>query len=351
MKSWSYVNLSEAVSSKGSNLSLKKIRADEGDFDVFGAKGFVGKFDEYGVDVEYLSIIKDGAGVGRIKKQPAKSSVLATMQYLIPKKNFHIDFVKYFLNSIDFKSYISGSTIPHIYFKDYKEEKIPDLPINEQKAIVAKLDQVFKAIDQAKANVEQNLANAEDLFQSQLNQIFSQTGEKWEEKRLGEVCVLQRGFDLPKRLRKKGNIPLVSSSGIIDKHSESKVKKNGVVTGRSGSIGSVFFLEKDFWPLNTTLYIKDFHGNNPKYIFYLLRNFDLKKYASGSGVPTLNRNFVHSEPVKTQTDKKEQIKIIDLLDKLELQTFSLKQKYHQKLEYLEELKQSILEKAFKGELV
>jgi type I restriction enzyme S subunit len=83
---------------------------------------------------------------------------------------------------------------------------------------------------------------------------------KWEVKKLGEVCTLQRGFDLPKNLREKGDYPLISSSGEIDTHCEPKVKSPGIVTGRSGSIGSLFFVEKDFWPLNTTLFVKDFHG-------------------------------------------------------------------------------------------
>ena len=83
-----------------------------------------------------------------------------------------------------------------------------------------------------------------------------------EEKKLGDCCTLQRGFDLPRRLRKNGDYPLVSSSGISDTHNEFKVLSPGVATGRSGSIGKVFFIEHNFWPLNTVLYIKDFHNNS-----------------------------------------------------------------------------------------
>src|SRR5690606_35053565 len=88
----------------------------------------------------------------------------------------------------------------------------------------------------------------------------------------------------------------------------------GVVTGRSGSIGNVFFIEEDFWPLNTVLYIKDFHGNDPRFIYHLLRHFDLKRFATGTGVPTLNRNFVHDEPVIIPTSVAEQQRIVGLLD-------------------------------------
>jgi len=136
----------------------------------------------------------------------------------------------------------------------------------------------------------------------------------WVKKRLGEVCTLQRGFDLPTRQRQQGNYPLVSSSGCTDSQAEAKVSRPGVVTGRSGSIGSVFFVDKDFWPLNTTLYVKDFHGNEPRFIFYLLRNFDLKRFASGAGVPTLNRNSVHSELVYIPSKVSEQKQIVTILD-------------------------------------
>ncbi len=87
-----------------------------------------------------------------------------------------------------------------------------------------------------------------------------------------------------------------------------------MVTGRSGSIGNVFFIEEDFWPLNTTLYIRDFHGNDPRFVFHLLHKFDLKKYSGGTGVPTLNRNDVHGEMVSVPSDVKEQQRIVAILD-------------------------------------
>jgi len=136
----------------------------------------------------------------------------------------------------------------------------------------------------------------------------------WVKKKLGEVCTLQRGFDLPTRQRNKGDYPLISSSGCIDSQAEAKVSSPGVVTGRSGSIGSVFFIDKDFWPLNTTLYVKDFHGNDPRFIFYLLIKLDLKRFAGGAGVPTLNRNSVHSELVYIPSNISEQKQIVAILD-------------------------------------
>jgi len=173
----------------------------------------------------------------------------------------------------------------------------------------------------------------------------------WAEKKLHEVCILQRGFDLPKRLRVHGSYPLVSSSGISDVHKEFKVKAPGVVTGRSGSIGNVFFVEHDFWPLNTTLYIKEFHGNDARFIYYLLRYIGLDKYASGAGVPTLNRNFVHDEKVKVPTSITEQKQIVAVLDKAFAAIDQARANIEKNLQNAKELFQSKLNEIFtqKGE--
>ena len=186
-QSWKYGILEDAVNKGSSNISLKKIKGDDGVYPVFGAKGFVQNVSFYQQENEYLGIIKDGAGIGRVSKHPSKSSILATMQYILPKEGFDIQFIKYFLNYIDFEKYRTGSTIPHIYYKDYKSEPFPLVKIDEQKRIVAKLDECFEAIDKARANVEKNLNNAKELFQSKLNEIFSQKGDGWVEKKLSDI--------------------------------------------------------------------------------------------------------------------------------------------------------------------
>lgn len=136
----------------------------------------------------------------------------------------------------------------------------------------------------------------------------------WTVKPLGDVCTLQRGFDLPSQDRRPGAYPLVSSSGVIDTHDEGRVSGPGVVTGRSGSIGNVFYIEEDFWPLNTTLYVRDFHNNDPRFVHYLLTALDLRQFAGGTGVPTLNRNDVHSVAVPTPSSVDEQRRIVAILD-------------------------------------
>ncbi|HCH2964262.1 TPA: restriction endonuclease subunit S [Vibrio parahaemolyticus] len=119
----------------------------------------------------------------------------------------------------------------------------------------------------------------------------------WNYKRLGVVAELQRGFDLPAAKRRDGSVPIISSGGLSGYHNEAKVSAPGIVTGRYGSIGDVFFIEEDFWPLNTSLWVKNFHGNDPKYLYYLLTSFDFKKFSDKTGVPGVNRNDLHAVKV------------------------------------------------------
>ncbi len=116
----------------------------------------------------------------------------------------------------------------------------------------------------------------------------------WEVKRLGDIAPLQRGFDLPKYAIEPGKYPVCYSNGVLGYHCAYKVKGPGVFTGRSGTIGNAFYVEKNFWPHNTSLWVTDFKGNHPKYIYYMYDFLNLQRLNAGTSVPTLNRNDVHA---------------------------------------------------------
>lgn len=120
----------------------------------------------------------------------------------------------------------------------------------------------------------------------------------WQPVRLGDVLELKRGYDLPKSHRRNGDVPVVSSSGISGFHAESKVAPPGVVTGRYGTIGQVFYVDVPFWPLNTALYVRDFKGNDPRFIAYFLRTIDFASCLDKAAVPGVNRNHLHQLPVR-----------------------------------------------------
>ena len=115
---------------------------------------------------------------------------------------------------------------------------------------------------------------------------------------LGDVLTLQRGFDITKKQQVPGPVPVVSSSGIGSFHNEHKVPGPGVVIGRKGSLGTVYYLDEPFWPHDTTLWVKDFKGNDPRFCSLLLKTLRLEQFDAGSSNPTLNRNHVHKLSVR-----------------------------------------------------
>jgi len=146
-----------------------------------------------------------------------------------------------------------------------------------------------------------------------------------------DLFELQRGFDLPSTKRTNGIFPVIAASGFNGFHNEYKIKAPGITTGRSGVIGNVFYVQHDFWPLNTSLFIKNFKIATPLYSFYVLKQIDLKQLNAGSAVPTLNRNDVHKIsviiPQKETIDNFENIVVglFKLIQENEIQTHTLTQ--------------------------
>lgn len=115
----------------------------------------------------------------------------------------------------------------------------------------------------------------------------------WQDCTLGDVLTLQRGFDITKAQQSDGPFPVVSSSGVNSYHADYKCEGPGVVIGRKGTLGTAFFLEGAYWPHDTSLWVRDFKGNDPRFCYYLLKSLGLEKYDVGSSNPTLNRNHLH----------------------------------------------------------
>ncbi|MHC1700111.1 MAG: restriction endonuclease subunit S [Humidesulfovibrio sp.] len=145
---------------------------------------------------------------------------------------------------------------------------------------------------------------------------------EWKRIPLGEFVTLQRGHDLPDERRRPGKVPILGSFGVTGWHDEARASGPGVTVGRSGaSFGVACYSKSDYWPLNTALYVIDFHGNDERFAYYLLKEFDFNSYNSGSAQPSLNRNFIHPVPVDIPP-REEQRAIAHILgtldDKIEL---------------------------------
>ena len=184
---------------------------------------------------------------------------------------------------------------------------VPVPPLPEQKKIAHILSTVQRAIEEQERIIQitTELKNAlmHKLFTEGLRnepQKETEIGpvpESWEVKRFDSFAVLQRGFDITKKDQRPGDFPVVSSGGISSCHDEAKVKGPGVVIGRKGSLGTVHYIASDYWPHDTTLWVKDFKGNNPRFVAYLLETMRLKRFDTGAANPTLNRNIVHGEKI------------------------------------------------------
>ena len=158
-------------------------------------------------------------------------------------------------------------------------------------------------------------------------------GSKWIECELGDFIELKRGYDLPKSTRNEGSIPIISSSGFTDFHDKPMVKGPGVVTGRYGTIGEVFYSEEDFWPLNTTLYVVDFKANDPLFVYYLLQTISYADYTDKAAVPGVNRNHLHKAKVKVPISLDIQQKVAAQLYQLEKRV-ALSKQINQTLEQM-----------------
>ena len=131
----------------------------------------------------------------------------------------------------------------------------------------------------------------------------------WKECTLGDLITFQRGHDLPKSQMTDGKYPVVGSNGIIGYHNEYTTEAPSITIGRSGNVGNPFIVYGRTWSHNTTLYVKDYKGNDPMFVYYFLKTMDLANYAGGSAVPTLNRNHIHTLPIKVPESVEVQKKI------------------------------------------
>ncbi len=166
----------------------------------------------------------------------------------------------------------------------------------------------------------------------------------WKAGRAKEFFVLQRGVDLPDVDAKSGSIPVVKSNGIENYHDAFQVLPPGVVTGRSGTIGKVFYIEEPFWPHNTTLYVKNFRGNEPLFIYFLLEFLHLERHLAGTTIPTLNRNDIHRLWISIPAATTEQQEIANTLRNCE----SLIRAKEQKIASLQRLKKSLMQNLLTG---
>lgn len=240
--------------------------------------------------------------VGSVAWQNQEENVSVSPLYVVfsvsPK--LRKDYLLYYIKSNYSMTFINalsrGAVRNNLRLSTLKTFKVPYASISEQQHVVEELDLLSFIIEKKKAQLNELNNLAQSLFFEMFGDPI--TNDKgWKVKKVIDVVKLQRGFDLPVQERNQaGKIPIYGANGIVGYHNESKAEF-GIITGRSGSIGEVFMSSKPFWPLNTSLFSVDTHGNNVVYLMFLIRNYDLLRFKEGAGVPTLNRNSFHQNDI------------------------------------------------------
>ena len=201
------VKLEDVCERGSSSIKQSDIIESTGDYPIFGAAGYIGNVDFYQQEKPYVAVVKDGAGIGRTTLHPAKSSVIGTMQYLIPKENVLPEYLYYVVRYMHLEKYFTGATIPHIYFKDYKNEQFNLDPVDVQKRIVNILGKCEKII----SDRQSELAKLDDLIRARFVEMFSDCKNRVS---MNDLCtIITDGTHQPPKFQETG-IPFILVSNL-----------------------------------------------------------------------------------------------------------------------------------------
>ncbi len=273
------------------------------------------------------SLVMALAGQGKTKGMVAQLGIRATcnqsMAAIIPDEQIAPRFLYWWLvsNYQNIRNMAGGEQRDGLNLDLLGAIPCPLIPVHEQTAIADFLDRETGRIDTLVAKKRRLIALLKEKRTALISRTvtrglpdaaarefglephtrFKDSGiewlgelpEGWKVVRLGRCFELQRGVDITKDEQNDGFVPVVSSGGISSFHDSAIGKSPGVIVGRKGTVGSVYYINSDYWPHDTTLYVKNFRGNFAKYVFYKLCSMDLKSFDTGSSNPTLNRNLLH----------------------------------------------------------
>lgn len=354
------------VCQKGtSNIAQKDLEGHSGNYPIFGASGFIANVDFYQQEKPYIAVVKDGAGIGRVMKLPAKSSVIGTMQYIIPNDTVDISFLAYAMKYMNLSKYFTGATIPHIYFKDYQKEELNLPSLDVQHKIAEVLDKVSDLI----AKRRQQLDKLDEMVKARFVEMFGDpvfNPYQWEKVSLSDLADVRIG-PFGSLLHKEdyivGGHPLVNPSHILsdkiivdEKLSVSSQKYaelepyhlniGDVVMGRRGEMGRCAVVEYEGLLCGTgSLIIRPKNNVTADYIQKIISFPSFKKtiedMAVGQTMPNLNVPIVSSFQII-----KPPLEIQERYYTFVNQTEKTKTTISRSLEKLETLKKALMQEYF-----
>ncbi len=320
------------------------------------------KWNEFRVAPEKsVFVCSEGGSAGRKIAYNERDVHFGNKLYaIVPKDTVVAKYLYYYVLSKEFKDSFFGQMtglIGGVSLKKFKTIKVPVPHISKQKQLISILDEAFNGIDTAIANTEKNLANARELFESYLNSVFSQRNAQWEQKTLGEVCenLDSKRIPITKSKRKSGRIPYYGASGVVDHVDDYIFDEDLLLVSEDGAnllartYPIAFSISGKTWVNNHAHVLRFKNMFSQKFIEYFMNSISLVPYVSGMAQPKLNQRSLNSIQVPFPADEIKR-SVVERLDELSMEVERLEAIYKQKVELLIELKQTLLQKAFSGEL-
>ena len=362
---WKTYKLKDLLHNKSSSISINQLDDNVGNYPLYGASGFLKCIDFYEMDSDYISIVKDGSGVGNISFHEKNTSVVNTSQYILPKENLNIHFIFYLLQTINLNKYKTGSTIPHIYFKDYSIEKVKIPKYDEQK----KIGILLKNLDAKIEILDNKLQMCQNFKKYLMQQMFTQklrfadsTGE-WNLFKLGDIVELMRNGCSENQVSFETEFPVTRietiSKGILNFDKVGYVEKidssyllqyGDILLSNINSlkyIGNCVFFDEDkplYHGMNLMLmrFKDDF---NKKYLFYYMKFYQQwfqKMACQAVNQASINQSSLKKFPFYIPPTIDEQNKIVNVIDDTEHKINSIEDQIIK----MEEFKKGLLQQMF-----
>ena len=321
----------------------KKVLSESGNIPIYGTGGLMGYATTALYDKPSVLIGRKGT-IGKVKYVEHPFWTVDTLFYTIVNTDIVLPkYLYYVMSLIDLNNYNEGTTIPSLRTETLSRLEFDIPSLEEQETILSCLNPIDEKIALNNAINE----NLEQQIEAIFNNKYAPSlcCPNWGVGTIGDVVTLQRGYDLPRDKMVSGFYPVAGSTDTIFYHNEYTTEAPCVVMGRSGNIGKPRLYMERCWAHNTTLFVKDFKGNNPYWSYYMLRSIDYSQFRGGSAVPTLNRNHVHSfeisiPPVNQQNEFAEII----------LPLLLLIENNRKEIKRLSTLRQALLPKLMAGEI-
>lgn len=371
MGKWEMVRLGDVCEGKSSNIAQKDLDQNEGEYPIYGASGLIKYVDFFKHKSEYIAIVKDGAGIGRTILCPERSSVIGTMQAVLPNSSVNSRYLYYAISEMNLAKYYTGATIPHIYFKDYKNEPLPLPPLLIQCQIADVLDRASALIEKRKAQIEK----LDFLVKSQFIEMFGDpvTNPKgWEQRNLGEHLKVIGGYAFKSTGYKEDGIPVLRigniNTGILTLNdivywdynvslARYLMFPGDLVMSLTGTVGKDDYANVCILPARYPRYY--LNQRNAKlevqgqldnyYLLYLFRNTEIKKKLTGISRGIRQANISNSDILSLSVPippLELQKPLAKLVHQVEAQKFLLQTS----LTKLEQNYKSLMQKCFRGEI-